>query len=112
MTETAADNRREHKRVFISKPATIADGDQEVAGRILNISAGGAGIRLDVQLLDHTKITVDIENIGAIPAKVVRQMQDGVGVKFELSEEKEQRFIQQITKIIEKKRLEEAKRSA
>ena len=42
-----------------------------------------------------------------IPARVVRNMKDGVGVKFEISEEKEARFIQQITEIVDLKRLKE-----
>ncbi|MBL4908359.1 MAG: PilZ domain-containing protein [Sneathiella sp.] len=112
MTNSATDNRREHRRILVSKPATVTKGSLEYSGKILNISAGGAGIRLDVQLLDNTQITVNIDNVGTIPAKVVRQMQDGVGVKFDLSEEKEQRFIQQITEIVEKKRKESSKESA
>ncbi len=112
MTNIAEDNRREHRRILVSKPATVSNEGQEFAGRILNISLGGAGIRLDVQLLDNTHITVNIENVGTIPAKVVRQMQDGVGVKFELSEEKEKLFIQQITEIVEKKRIEDSKKTA
>lgn len=108
MTNSAVDNRREHRRILVSKPTKIAEGNQEFNGSILNISAGGAGIRLDVQLRDSTQITVDIENVGAIPAKVVRQMQDGVGVKFQLSKEKEQRFIEQISSIVEQKRKENA----
>ncbi|MBL4667599.1 MAG: PilZ domain-containing protein [Sneathiella sp.] len=101
------DNRREHKRILVSKPTLVKSGDTEFSGRILNISAGGAGISMDVQLLDNTHITVNIENVGMIPAKVVRNMKDGVGVKFEISKEKEKRFIEQITEIVDLKRKEE-----
>ncbi len=114
MTSDTAENRREHRRILVSNPTTVtagADGE-EIPGRILNISAGGAGIRMDVQLMDNTRITVNIENFGIVPAKVVRQMQDGVAVKFELSAEKEKRFIQQITDIVEKKREEENRKTA
>lgn len=107
MTSTETENRREHKRVLISTPALVKSGNQEFNGRILNISAGGAGISLDVQLKDNTRITVNIEDVGMIPARVVRNMKDGVGVKFEISEEKEARFIQQITDIIDMKRQKE-----
>ena len=112
MTSDTAENRREHRRILVSNPTTVTTGDGEIPGRILNISAGGAGIRMDVQLMDNTRITVNIENFGVVPAKVVRQMQDGVAVKFELSAEKEKRFIQQITEIVEKKRQEEKRKTA
>jgi len=106
MHDTEDNNRREHKRILVSNPATVESDGDSYSGRILNISAGGAGISMDVRLLDDTKLTVNIENVGMIPAKVVRQMQDGVGVKFEISEEKERRFIKKITEIVDKKRME------
>ncbi|MEH6477590.1 MAG: PilZ domain-containing protein [Sneathiella sp.] len=107
-----SDNRREHKRILVSSSTLVKSGDTEFSGRILNISAGGAGISMDVQLMDNTHITVNIENVGMIPAKVVRNMKDGVGVKFEISQEKEKRFIEQITEIIELKRHEETEKTA
>ncbi len=112
MTNDTAENRREHRRILVSNPATVTTDGEEIPGRILNISAGGAGIRMDVQLMDNTRITVNIENFGIVPAKVVRRLQDGVAVKFELSAEKEKRFIQQITDIVEKKREEENLKTA
>lgn len=88
MTEQAIINRRQHRRMFISQPTRVElDGTQH-QGRILNVSAGGAGIMLDVQLPDNTRLAVEIENIGMIPARVVRQLSEGIAVKFELSEEK------------------------
>lgn len=112
MTNIADDNRREHKRVFVSTPAVVTADDNEFSGRILNISAGGAGINMDVQLKDDTRITVKIEDIGIIPARVVRNLQNGVAVKFEISEAKEKRFIEQITDIVEMKRGSENKKLA
>ncbi|MEH6525199.1 MAG: PilZ domain-containing protein [Sneathiella sp.] len=101
-------NRRAYRRVLVSNSTTIShDGDQYQA-KVLNISAGGAGISLDVRLEDQTRISVNVENFGVIPARVVRQLRDGVGVKFELSEEKEQAFIKQVTKIVTQKRTEAA----
>lgn len=99
-------NRRAHRRVLVSNSTSIShDGDQYQA-KVLNISAGGAGISLDVRLADKSRISVNVENFGIIPARVVRQMRNGVGVKFDMSEEKEQAFIKQVTKIVTQKRLE------
>ncbi|GLQ07611.1 PilZ domain-containing protein [Sneathiella chinensis] len=107
-TNTATPNRRSHKRILVSSPTTIQAESGHHPGKILNISAGGAGIELDVELADQTRITVNIDDMGFIPARVVRQMKDGVGVRFEISADKEERFIQQITRIVEKKRQEQA----
>jgi len=97
-------NRRVHKRILVSSPTKVAAGSDEYNGRILNISAGGAGIQLDVQLKDHSQIKVNIQDLGMIPATVVRKMQDGVAVKFQLSEDKEQKFVEMVEKIVEEKR--------
>jgi PilZ domain-containing protein len=106
MTEQYDDNRRKHRRVLVSQPTRVELDGQEHKGRILNVSAGGAGIMLDVQLKDNSRVAVEIESVGMIPAKVVRQLNEGVAVKFELSEEKEQHFVDQIHKIVEYKKQE------
>ncbi|MCR9212660.1 MAG: PilZ domain-containing protein [Proteobacteria bacterium] len=104
MSSSNDHNRRAHKRVLVANSTTVAHDGDRYRARILNISAGGAGIRMDVRLEDQTRIAVDIENIGLVPATVVRQMKDGVGVKFELSVEKEKRFLRQISQIVAEKR--------
>lgn len=106
MFTSALNNRRAYRRVLVSNSATVAHEGESFNAKILNISAGGAGIRMDVRLKDQTEITVDVENVGLIPARVVRQMKNGVGVKFEMSTEKEQHFIEQITEIVRQKRQE------
>lgn len=104
METTSTTNRREHKRIIVSNPTKVQSGDAEYSGRILNISAGGAGIQMDVQLHDNSQITVNIDDVGMIPAKVVRNLKDGVAVKFMLSEEKEKQFIDMIENIVAKSR--------
>ncbi|MCF8469052.1 MAG: PilZ domain-containing protein [Sneathiella sp.] len=107
MIQTLNENRRAHRRVLVSNGATIThDGDQHCA-RILNISAGGAGLQMEVRLPDATEITVEIDDVGFIPARIVRQMEGGVGVKFEISVEKERLFVEQIARIVTRKRREQ-----
>ena len=101
------DNRRAHRRSALVQQTRVRHDGGEQPGRILNISAGGAGLQMEVRLPDQTEITVEIENIGIIPAQVVRQMKDGVGVKFTFSPEREQMFIRQISKLIAEKRREQ-----
>ena len=100
------ENRRAHRRVRIGQDTDITlDGDRHPA-RIHNISLGGAGLQLDMRLPDATEISIEIENIGIIPARIVRQMENGVGVKFEFSEEKEQALIRKIAGLVARKRRE------
>jgi len=104
MENMSAANRREHKRIIVSSPTKVDVGDGEYSGRILNISAGGAGIQLDVQLKDQSQIKVNIQDLGMIPATVVRKMRDGVAVKFQLSEDREKQFIDMVEGIVQEKR--------
>ena len=107
MTPFDPENRRVHRRVVMEKDTRICHGGGAARARILNISAGGAGLQMEMRLPDSTEITVEIENIGLIPARIVRQMADGVAVKFEFSEEKEQQLIRQIADLVARKRREQ-----
>ncbi|MEX1034843.1 MAG: PilZ domain-containing protein [Sneathiella sp.] len=100
------DNRRAYRRASLIQKTRIRHDGEAYSGRILNISVGGAGLQMEVRLPDATEITVEIEDIGMIPARIVRQMDDGVGVEFTFSPEKEQMFIRQIARIIAEKRRE------
>ncbi|WP_373089975.1 PilZ domain-containing protein [Sneathiella sp.] len=105
MNPRPPDNRRAHTRIVHEGAAILThDGDKHIA-RILNISVGGAGLQMDVRLPDSTEISVEIEDFGLIPARIVRQTDTGgVGVKFEISEEREQQFIRQIARVVAEKR--------
>jgi len=107
MTPIDTENRRAHRRVVMEKDTRIRHGGGAARARILNISAGGAGLQMEMRLPDATEITVEIDNIGLIPARIVRQLKDGVAVRFEFSEEKEQQLIQQIAGIVARKRREQ-----
>ena len=104
MLNSLDSNRRAHRHVLVSSSTTVAHGSDAYEAKILNISAGGAGIRLDVRLEDQSMIAVEIENVGVIPARVIRQMKNGVGVKFEMSAEKEKQFVRQISEIVAQKK--------
>lgn len=106
MTASDIENRRAHRRVELARETEIAHDGGRLHARILNISLGGAGLQMDMRLSDATEITLEIENVGIIPARIVRQMENGVGVKFAFSEEKEQALIQKISGLLAKKRRE------
>jgi PilZ domain len=99
-------NRRSHRRVIVSNSTTISHQEDSYEAKILNISAGGAGICLEVRLANQSLVSVNVENFGIFPARIIRQMQNGVAVKFEMSEQKENKFIELVTSIILQKRQE------
>jgi hypothetical protein len=107
MTTTDNENRRAHRRVVMERESNVAHEGGRLPARILNISLGGAGLQMDMRLPDATEITLEIENIGLIPARIVRQMEEGVAVKFEFSEEKEQALIRGISHLLARKRREQ-----
>lgn len=107
MTEFEAENRRAHRRVVMTRETRIRHESDAHRARILNISAGGAGLQMEMRLPDGSEITLEIANIGLIPARVIRQIEDGVAVKFDFSEEKEQALIQRIVHLVARKKREQ-----
>ncbi len=75
-------------------------GDQTHKGAILDISASGAAIRLDVQLEDGTGVEVLIEGMGRIAARVARKLADGVAVEFDIDQAKEAAFLDALAQLI------------
>tara|TARA_R110002072_G_scaffold34317_2_gene102793 strand:+ start:750 stop:1112 length:363 start_codon:yes stop_codon:yes gene_type:complete len=106
MSECEKENRRAHRRIAMSREGRIHHFAGDAPARILDISAGGAGLQMEMRLPDGTEMTLEIDNIGLIPARIVRQMQEGVAVKFEFSAEKEQELIRRIAHLVARKRRE------
>lgn len=79
--DTHAHNRRQ--RYAIPKAVSIMTGDQTHRGNVLDISASGAAIQLDVQLEEGTRIELSMEGVGRIAAQVARKVADGVAVEFD-----------------------------
>jgi hypothetical protein len=109
---TIRDTHAHHRqqRYAIPKPVSIATGGQTHKGGILDISASGAAIRLDVQLEDGTRVDllikdtrVDllIKDMGQVAAHVARKLDDGVAVEFDTDPAKEAAFLDALAQAID-----------
>jgi hypothetical protein len=91
---------RQH-RYAIPKPVSITTGEQTHKGGILDISASGAAIRLDVQLEDGTRVDLLIKDMGQVAAHVSRKFADGVAVEFDTDPAKEAAFLDALAQAID-----------
>ena len=80
-------NRRIHTRHPYGRDARVVAGGREHAGRIQDISRGGASLLLNSSIDNNAFIDLHVEGFGKIPSQVVRQFDRGVGVEFDLSDE-------------------------
>ncbi len=80
-------DKRRHERLAVREnfKATItgADGvEQDV--RVMDISAGGAGLVVEGSFQNDAFVELHMEGYGKIPARVKREFMEGIGVEFEL----------------------------
>jgi len=88
MTVSASNhNRRIHTRHPYEREARVVAGGREHAGRIQDISRGGASLLLNSSIGNDAFVDLHVEGVGRIPSQVVRQFDRGVGVEFDLSDE-------------------------
>ena len=92
--------RRRHERIKIDKTVTIRDGVAEHRGRVLDISSSGAAVSMnksDLHLEDDQDLELELEEIGVLSGNVVRALDDGFAMSFDLDDESEDRLISEIT---------------
>ncbi|MCH8237859.1 MAG: PilZ domain-containing protein [Proteobacteria bacterium] len=80
-------DQRRHERLPVRKnfKATIIGEDgveQDV--RVLDISAGGAGLAVEGSFENDAFVNLHMDGYGKIPARVKREFLEGIGVEFEL----------------------------
>ena len=90
MRYTGEDDRRHHLRCTVYKPCRVVVEGQEYEGAVINLSIGGAAFQMDVQIEAQpevgTAVSLYIERVGRIPAKVVRPYIDGFAVEFQIDQ--------------------------
>ena len=80
-------SRRNHARYAYDKGVRVVAGGREHAGRVQDISRGGAALLLNSSLDNTAFVDLHVEGFGRIPSQVVRKFDNGVGVEFDLSDE-------------------------
>jgi len=92
--------RRRHPRVKVDKRVTVRDGAAAKNGRVTDISPGGAAVNMeeaDELLVDDQALELDLENFGTVAGNVVRTLDDGFAMAFDLDDESEDLLISEIT---------------
>jgi hypothetical protein len=79
-----------YTRFTLNAPVTVWRESATIAGQVVNISLGGAFLRLDPALPLHEAVTVSLHDsvkqigqLNDLPATVVRTSLDGCAVRFE-----------------------------
>ena len=91
---------RRHKRYKVNKPVKIRGGANERSGLLTDISSSGAAINSDEpegQFEDDQELELELEDFGVLPRSIVRTLDDGFAMAFDLDEEGEEMFITEIT---------------
>jgi len=78
-------DRRAHERKSVLLEAAISDGALQEDSVLLNISEGGAMLRVSDPFMCPTSLDVEISRIGSIPAEVAWRRDDKIGVRFKES---------------------------
>ena len=81
-------NKRRHPRKRAAIPVRIESGDRSLAGSILDISTGGAFVRVEGTMAPGQNITVIMEALSvnepfAVTGRITSKRSAGVGVVFE-----------------------------
>ncbi len=94
--------RRKHKRYKVDTPVRIRDGADEHNGKLTDISSRGAAVNgEDIESLfdDDQSLELELDDFGTLPGNVVRTLDDGFAMEFDLDEDGEERLISEITGI-------------
>jgi hypothetical protein len=101
MPSTTDDNggdKRRHPRYRVAKRVRATTGELEHEGVLLNISGSGAAIEPGAEVERGDEVELDIEDIGALPGRVVRSVEDDLfAVEFDIDEEDEARLLSELT---------------
>ncbi len=74
--------RREHQRLAVTWSGSLIVGGRDIGCTIANISASGALVLVAETLPPETELTLRVDRRGLLPARVVWQGPDRLGLKF------------------------------
>lgn len=80
-------DRRVFPRSTVIWSASTNGGSREVESVILNVSAGGAKLRVLSRLDDSPDVTLRIERAGDFPGTIVWRCDHYIGVRFDIAPE-------------------------
>ncbi len=94
MTDLDTGEERRHIRWAVFELCRVVVEGQEYEGAVVDLSMGGAAFKMDVHLplqpAIGTPVSLHIERVGRIPARVVRPLVGGIAVEFRIDQYHEQ----------------------
>ena len=95
--------RRGHTRYTMDRGIEIRDGDRRREGRLQDISGGGASIQAD-DMESHVDdplepgryVDIDVEDMGYYGAEVIRDLEDGYAVRFDMDDAERAELVSEI----------------
>ncbi len=104
MTEFNGAEHRRHVRCTVYEPCIAMVNSHEYSGAVVDMSVGGAAVRLEVQLevrpAPGTPIQLRIDGIGRLRTRVVRSLIDGVAVEFNIDPYKEAHLLAALQQVL------------
>ncbi len=104
MTEGNGAEQRRHVRCTVYEPCLAMVDSQEYSGAVVDMSVGGAAVRLEVQLevqpASDTQMQLQIDGIGRLRTRVVRPLLDGVAVEFTIDPRKEGHLLAALRQVL------------
>ena len=62
------------------------EGGKKTEGMVMDISPGGAGLRVDQPIDNNAFVELHMEGMRTVPGRVARNFASGIGVEFDLGE--------------------------
>ncbi len=109
--ELDSHDKRRDVRYGVFEHCRVAVKGREFEGLLVDMSLGGAALRVDVQLATRpsagTPVMLDIKHVGRFPAKVVRPLFNGIALEFSFDRDTEDHLVAALMRVLEDYRAED-----
>ena len=92
--------RRRHTRVKMKRPVIVRGGDDTLNGELVDISQSGAAVSVDDEdfgVDGERDVEIDMADFGVLSGNIVRTLDEGFAMTFDLDENSEDRLITELT---------------
>ena len=92
--------RRRHTRLKMRRPVIVRGGDETLDGELVDISQSGAAVSLDdedFEIEEERDVEIDMADFGVLAGNIVRTLDEGFAMTFDLDESSEDRLITELT---------------
>ena len=94
----AKGEKRRHVRIKVDKPVKIRDEKGEYEGQLSDISYSGAAVSGEaLEFEEDQGLEVDSEEFGRLSGNVVRELDDGFAMAFDMDDEAKEDLVDEIT---------------